>query len=90
MVAVFRMMFRVPMSNPSLDLADKVEAALLSQMSEIADQVCNGMFISGTTVPLKNLDGLGGPRNVVGFISHARPSTWLLKRERVLLYGNSR
>jgi hypothetical protein len=87
MVAIFSMMFRVPMPNPSLDLADKVEAALLSQMSEIADQVCNGMFISGTTVPLKNLNGLGGPRNVVGFIPHARPSTW---RDRVLLVTSPR
>ena len=44
-------MFRVPMPNPSLDLTDKVEAALLSQVSEIADQVCDGMFITGATVP---------------------------------------
>ena len=47
MVEVFSMMFRVPMPNPSPDLTDKVEAALLSQVSEIADQVCDGMFITG-------------------------------------------
>ena len=64
-------MFCVPMPNPSLDLTDKVEAAFLSQVSKIADQVCNGMFITGATVPLKNRDGLGGPRNVIGFIPHA-------------------
>src|SRR5215475_4681846 len=87
MVAIFSMMFGVPMPNSSLDFIDKVEAALLSQMSEIADQVCNGMFISGRTVPLKNLNGLGGPRNVVGFIPHARPSTW---RDRVLLITSPR
>ena len=37
--AVFRMMFRVPMPNPSPDLTGKVKAALLSQVSEIANQV---------------------------------------------------
>ena len=84
MVAVFSMMFRVPMPNPSPDLTDKVEAALLSQVSEIADQVCDGMLITGAAVLLKNRDGLGSLRNVVGFISHACPSTWLLKGERLL------
>src|ERR1039458_1429143 len=84
MVAVFSMMFRVPMPNPSPDLTDKVEAALLSQVSEIADQVCDGMLITGAAVLLKNRDGLGGPRNVVGFIGHARPSTWPLKGENLL------
>jgi hypothetical protein len=78
MVAVFSMMFRVPMPNPSLDLTDKVEPALLGQMSEIADQVCDGMFITGPAVPLKNRDGLGSPSNVIGFIGHARSSAWLL------------
>src|SRR6266487_1197728 len=74
MVAVFGMMFRIPMANPSPDLTDKVEAALLSQVSEIASQVCNGMLVTGAAAPLKNRDGLGGPRTVVGFISHAPPS----------------
>src|SRR5665811_191457 len=81
MVAAFSMMFRVPMPNPSPDLTDKVETALLSQVSEIADQVCDGMLVTGAAVLLKNRDGLRGPRNVVGFIGHARPSTWPLKRD---------
>jgi hypothetical protein len=34
-------------------------------------------------VLLKNRDGLGGPRNVVGFISHALPSAWPLKCEKL-------
>src|SRR5450756_846181 len=84
MVAVFSMMFRVPMPNPSLDLTDKVEPALLGQMSEIADQVCDGMFITGAAVPLKNRDGLGSPSNVVSFIGHALPSTWLIKNDGLL------
>ena len=71
MVAVLSMMFRVPMPNPSPDLIDKVKAALLSQVSEIADQVCDGMLVTGAAVLLKNRDGFGGPGNVVDFISHA-------------------
>jgi hypothetical protein len=84
MVVLFSMMFRVPMPNSSLHLTDKVEAALLNQVPKIADQVCNGMFITCAAVPLKNRDGLGGPRNVVGFISHALPSAWPLKGEKLL------
>jgi len=53
MVAVFSMMFRVPMPNPSPDFTDKVEAALLSQVPKIADQVCDGMLVTGAAVPLK-------------------------------------
>ena len=41
-------------------------------------------FVTGAAVPLKNRDGLRGPRNVVGFIGHALPSAWLLKGEKLL------
>jgi len=84
MVAVVSVMFGAPMRNPSPDLTDKIEAALLSQVSEIADQICDGMLVTSAAVLLKNHDGLGGPGNVVGFISHSRPSSWLLKREKLL------
>jgi hypothetical protein len=67
-VAIFNMMFRVPMPNPSPNLTDKVKATLLSQVSEIANQVCDGMLVTGAAVPLINRDGLRGPGNVVGFI----------------------
>src|ERR1035437_10438683 len=89
MVAVLSMMFRVPMPNPSPDLTDKVKAALLSQVSEIADQVCDGMLVTGAAVPLINRDGLRGPRNVVGFIGHALPSAWPLRSEGLLPSRNS-
>ena len=55
------MMLRVPVPNAPFDLAEKVEATILSQMTEVADQVCDGMLVSGATVLLKNRDGLGGP-----------------------------
>jgi hypothetical protein len=44
-VAVVSMLFHEPMPNPSLNLTDKVEAALFSQLSEIADRVCDRMLV---------------------------------------------
>ena len=64
-------MFRIPVPNPPLDLAKKVEAALLREVPKVANQVCNGMFVTSAAVPLKNGDGFGGPRNVVAFVGHA-------------------
>ena len=61
-------MFRIPVPNPPLDLAKKVEAALLREVPKVANQVCNGMFATSAAVPLKNGDGFGGPRNVVAFV----------------------
>jgi hypothetical protein len=84
MVMVASVMFGVPMPNPSPDFTDKVEATLLSQVSEIADQVCDGMLVTSAAVPLKYRDGLGGPRDVVGFIRHTFPSAWPLKGENLL------
>src|SRR5664280_3767730 len=70
MVVVASVMFGVPMPNSSSDLTDEVEPALLSQVPKIADQVCDGMLVTSAAVPLKYRDGLGGPRDVVGFIRH--------------------
>jgi hypothetical protein len=67
------MLFRVPVPNAPPHLAEKVETALISQVSEIADQVCDGMIVTSLTVPLKNRDCLGSPGNVVRFIGHASP-----------------
>src|ERR1017187_180164 len=79
MVVVASVMFGVPMPNSSSDLTDEVEPALLSQVPKIADQVCDGMLVTSAAVPLKCRDGLGGPRDVVGFIRHTFPSDWPLK-----------
>ena len=73
MVAVTCIMLRVPVSNAPPYLAEKVEAALLGQMSEIADQVCDGMLVTSAAVPLKNCDRVGGPGDVVSFVDHASP-----------------
>jgi hypothetical protein len=40
-------------------------------MTEVADQVCDGMLVSSATVLLKNRGGLGSPCNVIGFVRHA-------------------
>jgi hypothetical protein len=61
------------MPNATPDVAEKVEAALLGQVSEIADQVCDRMLVTRAAVPLKNRDGLGGPGDVVSFMGHLSP-----------------
>jgi len=85
---IFSMMFRVPVPNPSPDLTDKVKATLLSQVSEIANQVCDSMLVTGAAVPLKNRDGLGGPGNVIGFIGHAIFLDSAVKRGETLTIRN--
>jgi hypothetical protein len=56
---------------PRLSSLRKSEAALLREVSEVADQVCNGMLVTSAAMPLKNGDGFGGPRNMIDFIGHA-------------------
>jgi hypothetical protein len=65
MIAVFSVTFREPMPNSSPDLTDKVEAALLSQVSEISDQVCDGIPLSSAAVLLESRAGLGGRGSAV-------------------------
>jgi hypothetical protein len=72
-VVVTTMMLRIPVPNPPPDLAEKVETALLSQVSEIADQVCDGVLVTSAAAPLENRDRLGSPGDVVGFIGHLSP-----------------
>jgi len=74
-VIVCSMTFREPMANSSPDLTDKVEAALLSQMSEIADQIRDNMLVIRAAASLKYRDGLSGPGSVVARIGHALSST---------------
>jgi len=67
------MMLRIPVPNAPPDLTEKVETALLGQVSEIADQVCDGVLVTSAAAPLKNRDRLGSPGDVVGFIGHPSP-----------------
>jgi hypothetical protein len=45
-LAVMKVLLRIPMSNAPLDLAEKVKAKVLSQVSEIADQVRNHVLVA--------------------------------------------
>ena len=71
MIAVMSMMLREPVAYTTPNLGDKIEVALLGQVSEIADQVCDGVLFNGAAAPLKNRERLGGRCNVFGFIDHA-------------------
>jgi hypothetical protein len=61
------------MTNPSPNLVEKIETLLLGQVSKIAYQIGYGMFVCRSAMSLENGNSLGGPGNVVGFISHAQP-----------------
>ena len=71
MIAVMSMMLREPVANTTPNLGDKIEVALLGQVSEITDQVRDGVLFNGAAAPLKNRERLGGGGNVFGFIDHA-------------------
>jgi hypothetical protein len=71
MIAVMSMMLREPVANTTPNFGDKIEVALLSQVSEIADQVGDGVLFNGAAALLKNRERLGGGGNVYGFIDHA-------------------
>jgi hypothetical protein len=63
-VAVPKVMFRVPMANAPPDLAEKVKAKVIGQVSKIADRVCDRMLVATSAVLLKNRNGLGGPDDI--------------------------
>ena len=65
MIAIRRMMLGVPVPDTSPYLAQKVEASILCQVPEVADQVCDGMLVASSAVLLENFDRLGGPGDVV-------------------------
>jgi hypothetical protein len=72
-LAVTKVLLRVLMSNAPSDLAKKVKAKVLSQVSEIADQVGYHVLVATSAALLKNRDSLGGPDDMVGFVSHVPP-----------------
>ena len=66
-------MFSEPVPNTPPNFGEKIDVALFRQVSEIADQVCEGVFVNGAAAPLKNRERLGGRGDVFGFIDHAPP-----------------
>jgi hypothetical protein len=71
MIVVMSVMLRESVANTTPNLGDKIEVALLGQVSEIADQVRDGVLFDGAAAQLKNRERLGGGGNVFGFIDHA-------------------
>jgi hypothetical protein len=70
-VKLIGMMLGVPMPDASPYLAQKVEASILSQVPEVADQVCDGMLVASSALLLENFDRIGGPGDVVSVVDHA-------------------
>ena len=66
------MVLGVPVPNAALCLTDEVKAALIGQVSEVANNVCNGMFVTCAAAHLESCYRFGGPSDVVGFVDHAR------------------
>ena len=64
------MLLGVPVPNAPAYLADKVETALIREMSEIADQVGDGMIVTCPAMTLKQCHDLSGPGDVVGSVDH--------------------
>jgi hypothetical protein len=65
------MMLGVPVPNTPLCLTDEVEAALLGQVSEVTNEVCDDMFIACAATFLENCHRFRSPRDVVSFVDHA-------------------
>ena len=63
-------MLGVPVPNASLYLIEEVEAALLGQVSEVANQVCDSMLVAGATLLLENGHRVSGSGDVSGFVNH--------------------
>ena len=54
----------VPVTDAALDLIEKVGAARIRQVSEVANQVCDRMLVARAAMSLKNCHGFRGPGNV--------------------------
>ena len=65
------MMLGVPVPNGSLYLSQEVEAALLGQVSEVANQVCDSTLVASAAVLLEDGHRVGGLGYVSGFVDHA-------------------
>ena len=63
-VAIRNMTLGVPMADAALYLVEKVEAALLRQVSEVANEVCDRMLVACVAMFLKNCHRFRGPVNV--------------------------
>jgi hypothetical protein len=65
------MLLGVPVSDPPANLVQKIQALLFGQMSEIADEIGNGVLIACSTITLKYRYCSGSPSSMVSPIEHA-------------------
>jgi hypothetical protein len=70
------MLLGVPVSDPPANLVQKIEALLFGQMSEIADEIGNGLLIACSTITLKYCYCSGSPSSMVSPIEHAFSPTY--------------
>jgi len=64
-------MLGVPVANAPPYLAKEVEAALLGQVSEVANKVCDRMLVACAAMFLKNCYCFRGPSNVAHLVDHS-------------------
>ena len=64
-------MLGIPVPNASFYLTQEIEAALLGQVSEVANQVCDSMVVACAAVFLEDGHRVGGLGYVSGFVDHA-------------------
>jgi hypothetical protein len=57
-------------TDSSLYLTEEVKSAFFGQMSEIANEVRNGVLFAGAAVGSKNSDCFRSPGDVIGFVAH--------------------
>ena len=69
-VAIRGMTFGVPVADAALYLIEKVEAAHIRQVSEVANEVCDRMLVACAAILLKSCHGLRGPDNVARLVDH--------------------
>jgi len=55
------MTFAVPVADAALYLVEKVEAAHIRQVSEVANEVCDRMLVARAAMLLKSCHGFRGP-----------------------------
>ena len=75
---------REPVPNTTPNLGDKIQVAFLGQVSEITNQVRDGVLFNGAAALLKNRERLGGGDNVFGFIDHVPLDYTIAKATGVL------
>ena len=63
-------MLGVPVPNASFYLTQEIEAALLGQVSEVANQVCDSVLVASAAVFLVDVHRVGGPGYMSGFVDH--------------------